>query len=117
MKHILLLAFMFALVFSTSAGTRQTAHFADSGVDAKAEDVEGVTIERQRVARLKPGYSFKRESRSSLSVLKTVREAAIQTGTLTCKGKRVCTVEIGGDFAKCSSGCYFVGVRGGILAQ
>lgn len=90
----------------------------DSGVSAIA-DVEGVTIEHQQTARLKPGYTFRRETRSSVSVWKTIREAALQMGTLTCTRPRkgACTVEIGGDFAKCSSGCYFVGVRGGIRAQ
>jgi hypothetical protein len=88
-------------------------------MSANAVDVEGVIIERQRLARLKPGYTFRRESRSSVSVLKTIREAIMQTGTLTCTraDRRACTVDIGGDTAKCSSGCYFVGVRGAPRAQ
>ena len=91
----------------------------DSDVSAIPDDVEGVTIDHQRSARLKPGYTFRRESRASVSVWKTVREAAMQMGTLTCtkSQKGACTLDIGGDTAKCSSGCYFVGVRGGTRVQ
>ena len=119
MKHILLLAVMFALVFGSSAAPLETRAVGVSGVSATPEDVEGVIIERQRSALLKPGYAFRRESRSSLAVLKTTNNAALQMGTLTCirPDKRACTAEFGGDRAKCSSGCYFVGVRGGLKAQ
>jgi hypothetical protein len=119
MKRLLLLAVMFVLVFGSSAVSTETPTARASGMSANAVDVEGVTIERQRLALLKPGYAFRRESRSSVSVLKTVREAILQTGTLTCirADKRACTVEINGDAAKCSSGCYFVSARGGVRAQ
>jgi hypothetical protein len=119
MKHILLLAMILALVFGSSGASTKPRAVNDSGVSANAVEVEGVTIESQRLARLKPGYTFRRESRSSVSVLKTIREASFQTGTLTCTraDKRACTVDLGGDTAKCSSGCYFVGVRGGVKAQ
>lgn len=91
----------------------------DPDGSAIAEDVEGVTIERQQLARLKPGYTFRRESRSAVSVWKTMREAALQMGTLTCTRPRkgACTAETNGDRAKCSSGCYFVAARGGVRAQ
>ncbi len=45
----------------------------DAKVSAIAEDVEGVTIDRQRSALLKPGYEFRRESKNSVSVWKTMR--------------------------------------------
>jgi hypothetical protein len=91
----------------------------DSNVSAIAEDVEGVTIDRQRSAQLKPGYEFRRESRNSVSVWKTMREAALQMGTLTCTRpqKGTCTLEFSRDRAKCSSACYFVTARGGVRAQ
>jgi hypothetical protein len=119
MKYFLLLAVMFVLAFGSSAISTETRAVGGSNMNANAVDVEGVTIERQRLALLKPGYAFRRESRSSVSVLKTIRDAGIQTGTLTCTraDKRACTVEINGDAAKCSSGCYFVGVRGAPRAQ
>jgi hypothetical protein len=93
-----------------------------SVASAIAADVEGVIIEHQQLASLKPGYTFRRESRRSLSVWKTTRAAALQMGTLTCtrprKGdKGDCYVEINGDYAKGNSACYFVGVRGGVRAQ
>ena len=119
MKHILLLAVMFALVFGSSAGTTETRAVGDSGVSAYPVDVEGVTIYSQQKALLKPGYSFKRESKSSLAVMKNLRDASFQTGTLTCTspGKRICTVDFNRDRAGCSNNCYFVGVRGGIKAR
>jgi len=91
----------------------------DSKVSAIAEDVEGVTIDRQRSAQLKPGYEFRRESKNSVSVWKTMREAALQMGTLSCirPQKGTCTLEFSGDRAKCSSSCYFVTARGGVRAQ
>ncbi len=119
MKHLLLLAVMFMLVLGSSAAPTETRFVGDSGVSANPEDIEGATIERQRSALLKPGYAFRRESRSSLAVVKTTNNSALQTGTLTCirPDKRACTAEFGGDRAKCSSGCYFVGVRGGTMAR
>jgi hypothetical protein len=91
----------------------------DSSMSASAADVEGVIMDSQQAARLKPGYTFRRESRSSVSVWKTMREAALQMGTLTCTRPRkgACTAEFDGDRAKCSSACYFVSVRGGVRAQ
>ena len=91
----------------------------DSSVSASAADVEGVIMDSQQAARLKPGYTFRRESSSSVSVWKTMRDAALQMGTLTCTRPRkgACTAEINGDRAKCSSACYFVSVRGGVRAQ
>jgi hypothetical protein len=118
MKYILILAVMFALIFSSSAAPKERRAKGDSRVGANAVDVEGVTIESQRLAQLKPGYTFRRVSRNSVSVWKTIREASFQTGTLTCtRPKGACTVDLGGDTAKCSSGCYFVGVRGAPRAQ
>lgn len=119
MKHILLLTIMFALVFISSAAPTEMRATEGSGVRANAVEIEGVTIESQRLAHLKPGYSFRRESRNSIAVMKTIRDAILQTGTLTCTrtDRRACAVDIGGDTAKCSSGCYFVGVRGAPRAQ
>lgn len=86
------------------------------------EDVEGVTIYGHSSAKLKPGYEFRRESRSSVTVSKTVRNATLQMGTLTCRraardSVRPCSVEISGDRAKCGGGCYFEGARGGVMAK
>jgi hypothetical protein len=117
LKHILLLTVMFAFVFGSSAAPSVTPAVGNSGVGANAADVEGVIIEHQQSATLKPGYTFRRESRSSVAVFKTLRDASIQMGTLTCTGRKTCTVEINGDRAKCNSQCYFVGVRGGTKAQ
>lgn len=122
MKHILLSAVMFALVFGSPAAPTETRTVSESGASKNTEDVEGVTIYTQRTAQLKPGYAFRRESRSSVSVLKTIRNATLQTGTLSCTraardSVRPCSVDIGGDTARCGSGCYFVGVRGGVKAK
>ncbi|MDT4896842.1 MAG: hypothetical protein QOH25_1919 [Acidobacteriota bacterium] len=121
MKHILLLAVILMFVFGSSAVPTETRAVGDSIVNVNAAEVEGVTIEHQQLAILKPGYAFRRESRSSVAVMKTVRDASFQTGTLTCTSPRrrrgVCTVEFNGDRAKCSSSCYFVGVRGAPRAQ
>lgn len=116
MKHILLVAVMFTLVSGSFAVPPKKRTI---GVVANVENVEGVTIDRQRLARLKPGYQFERESISSVAVLKISNGARLQTGTLICTkpGKNACRVEIGGDSAKCSSSCYFVGVGGGVRAQ
>lgn len=116
MKYILMLIVMFALVIVSSAAVTRAPAVKGAGI--MAADIEGVTIERQRAARLKPGYAFRRESKNSLAVLKTIGGAALQMGTLSCvKKKGTCNAEFSGDYAKCSSGCYFVGVRGGVNSQ
>jgi hypothetical protein len=78
-------------------------------------DVEGVTFDRQK-AFLKPGYRFERESITSAAVVKTSNVARIQTGTITCVSQRSrsCELFFSGFNAQCSSGCYFVGIRGGV---
>jgi hypothetical protein len=112
MKHILLLALMLALVASPSVAR------IDLSFREHTSDVEGVTFDRQK-AFLKPGYRFERESGVSAAVLKTSNFARIQTGTITCVSQRSksCELSLSGFNAQCSSGCYFVGVRGGIRAQ
>jgi hypothetical protein len=120
MKHILLLVVMLTLAFGSPATPSETrAAAADSVLSANPENVEGAIIERHAGASLKPGYVFRRESRSSLAVLKTTNSAALQTGTLTCvrPGKGACSAEFINNKARCSSGCSFVGVRGGVLAR
>ena len=119
MKHILLLAVMLTLVFGSSAAPTEMRAAAASVVSANPEDVEGVIIEKQRSATLKPGYAFRRESQSSLAVLKTSNNAALQMETLTCirADKRACTAEFSRTRMKCSSSCYLVSVRGGVMAR
>jgi hypothetical protein len=112
MKHILLLAVTLALVVGSSVAR------TGFSLMEPASDVEGVTFDRQK-AFLKPGYRFERESVMSAAVLKTSNFARIQTGTITCVGQRSrsCELSFSRFNAQCSSGCYFVGVRGGIRAQ
>lgn len=135
MKNLRLVLFfgallgVFGFVGSAMSGTGFTSGLnsllaskvtlGNAEVSAIAADVEGVIIEHQQTARLKPGYTFRRESRNSISVWKTTNAAALQMGTLTCTRPRKgdCSAEINGDYAKCSSACYFVGVRGGTRAQ
>ena|SRR5215213_1674170 len=118
MKHILLLAVMLVLTFGSSASQTETLTARLSGMSAKIVEIEGVEFKGQK-ALLKTGYEFQRESRSSLVVLKTSNVARIQTGTLTCTrpGKGGCRVDIYGERAACSNGCYFVGYRGGARVQ
>lgn len=91
----------------------------DPDVSAIAEDVEGVTIERQQLARLKPGYTFRRESRSAVVRMENHERGRPANGDATCTRPRkgACTAEMNGDTAKCSSGCYFIAARGGVRAQ
>jgi hypothetical protein len=118
MKHVLLLAAMLVLVFGSSAALTETATARVSVASANVVDVEGVSFNGSK-ALLKTGYQFQLEGRSSLAVLKTSDVARIQTGTITCKrpGKGDCTVKFYRERAACSSGCYFVGYRGGVRAQ
>jgi hypothetical protein len=87
-------------------------------MSANVVEIEGVDFKGQK-ALLKAGYQFQRESSSSVAVLKTSDVARIQTGTLTCTrpGKGGCRVDISRTRAACSNNCYFVGYRGGALAQ
>jgi hypothetical protein len=119
MKQISFLALMFALAFGSSFAPTKTRAVANSGVSAIPEDIEGVIMYDLRSAALKPGYAFRRESRSSVAVWKNTRDATMQMGTLTCTKPRkgACTVEFDQDRAKCSGQCYFVGVRGGTRAN
>lgn len=112
MKYILLLTFMLTLVVGSSVAR------SNFKLRENASDVEGVTFDRQK-AFLKPGYRFERESVNSAAVVKTSNAARIQTGTITCVGQRSrsCELSLSGFNAQCSSGCYFVGTRGGVRAQ
>jgi hypothetical protein len=118
MKHTLLIAVMFVLVFGSSAAPTETATARLSVVSANAVEVEGVEFKGQK-ALLKAGYQFQRESTSSVAVLKTSNVARIQTGTLTCTrpGKGGCSVDISRTRAACSNNCYFVGYRRGTMSQ
>jgi hypothetical protein len=118
MKHILLLGVMLVLIFGSSFARTETPKARVSVVSANVVEIEDVVFNGEQ-ARLKAGYQFQRESRSSLAVLKASNEARIQTGTLTCARPRKgdCTVKFYGERAACSSGCYFVGSRGGVRAQ
>ncbi len=118
MKHILLLAIMLTLVFGSSAARTETSTARMSGMSANIAEIEGVKFNGSK-ALLKAGYEYQRESQSSLAVLKTSNVARIQTGTLTCTraGRGECTVKFYRERAACSSGCYFVGYRGGAMAQ
>lgn len=114
MKHVLLLAAIFALALSSSNARIKTGKVSDPGIGANAEVVEGVTVNRQK-AHVKPGYKFVRESSKSVRVMKIGNgQAFMPMGTLTCTGQpgRVCEVFISNDDAQCNGGCYFVGVRG-----
>jgi len=119
MKHILLLAVMFVIVFGSSFARTGTPTARVSVVSANVVEIEGVEFFNGQKARLKAGYQFQRESRSSVAVMKTFRGAGIQTGTLTCTrpGRNLCSVKFNGDRAICDVNCYFVGYRGGVRAQ
>jgi hypothetical protein len=118
MKHILLLAALFLLVFGASAAPQGTPTTRASVVSANVVEIEGVEFNGP-TALLKTGYQFQLESSSSVAVLKTSNVARIQTGTLTCTrpGKSGCRVKFYKERATCSSGCDFVGYRGGVRAQ
>ena len=118
MKHIVLVAVMFVLVFVASAAPKETPTTRVSVVSANVVEIEGVEFSGTRYpqkAWLKVGYQFQLESISSAAVLKTSNVARIQTGTLVCtrQGKGNCILRIDGSFAACSQSCYFVGYRGG----
>ena len=122
MKHIVLLAVMFVLVFGASAAPNETTTAHVSVVSANIVEIEGVEFNGTRYpqkAWLKVGYQFQLESSSSVAVLKTSNVARIQTGTLTCtrQGRGDCTVRFDRNFAACSQSCYFVGYRGGAKSQ
>ena len=114
MKHIVLLAVMFVLVFGASAAPKETPTASVSVASANVVEIEGVEFNGQK-AWLKVGYQFQLESINSVAVLKTWNVARIQTGTLVCtrQGKGNCILRIDGSFAACSQSCYFVGYRGG----
>lgn len=118
MKHVLLLAVMFVLVFGSSAAPKETPTARVSVVSANVVEIEGVQVNGQK-ALLKTGYQFQLESISSVGVWKTSNVARIQTGTLVCTrpGRGGCSVRIDRERAACSQGCYFVGVRGGVKAR
>jgi len=122
MKHIVLVAVMFVLVFGASAAPKETPTTRVSVVSANVVEIEGVEFSGTRYpqkAWLKEGYQFQLESRSSVMVLKTSNEARIQTGTLACKrqGRGECTVQMSRSNAACSQSCYFVGYRAGVKSQ
>lgn len=114
MKHVLLLAAIFALALSSTSARMEKGSVIGNRTSANADAVEGATVNRQK-AQVKSGYRFVRASSKSVNVMKTGNGTAnIQTGTLTCTGqsKKVCEVFISNDAAWCNGGCYFVGVRG-----
>jgi hypothetical protein len=117
MKYLLLLAVMFVILFGSSVARTETSTARVSIVSANVVEIEGVTFNGSK-ALLKAGYQFQLESRSSVAVLKASNVARIQTGTLTCTRPRSsgCTVKFYAERAACSSGCYFVGYRGGVRA-
>ena len=117
MKHIVVLAVMFLLVFGASAAPQATPTKPVSVVSANVVEIEGVQVNGQK-AWVKVGYQFQLESSSSVTVLKTSNVARIQTGTLTCtrQGRGDCRVRVDRSFASCTQSCYFVGYRGGIKA-
>ena len=122
MKHILLLAVMFVLVFGASATPKETPTARVSVVGANVEEIEGVEFNGMRYpqkAWLKVGYQFQLESISSVAVLKTSNVTRLQTGMLVCtrQGRGNCILRIERSFAACSQSCYFVGYRGGTKAR
>src|SRR5580765_601008 len=121
MKHIVLLAVMFVLVFGATAAPKETPTARVAVVSAYVVEIEGVEFSGRypQKAWLKEGYEFQLESRSSVMVLKTSNVARIQTGTLACtrQGRGDCTVRFDRNFAACSQSCYFVGYRGGTKAR
>ena len=112
MKHILLLAVMFVLVFGASAAPKETETARVSVMSANVVEIEGVEFNGQK-AWLEVGYQFQLVSRHSVAVLKVSKVARIQTGTLTCTshGRGDCKVRFDRSFAACSQNCVFVGYR------
>jgi len=121
MKHIVLVAVMFVLVFGASAAPKETPTTRVSVVSANVVEIEGVEFNGRypQKAWLKEGYQFQLESSRSVAVLKTSNVARIQTGTLTCtrQGRGDCTVRFDRNVAACSQSCVFVGSRGGTKAR
>lgn len=112
MKNILLLVFMLAFVIWPSMASTSPAR------GLRPSEVEGVILNQQK-ALAKPGYLFERESDTSASVIKIKNNARFQTGTITCVSQsgKTCHLSLSRSNAQCSSGCYFVGARGGVRAQ
>ena len=119
MKYILLLAVIFALAFGSSAARKETSGDGNHMSVANAPDVEGAIINNDR-ADAKRGYELRQENRHSVAVIKLLRNARRQTGTLTCVSSvknATCDAAISSSktFARCRgvSDCHFVGVPGG----
>lgn len=123
MKVLLLLAFIFSLVFGSSAQRVEKRDIPGSGVKAMADTVPGATVDGSR-AKAKPGYVFARESRNSVAVIRMGGRgtARLQTGSLVC---------VSADNSSCDAAllrnkteavcrdlerCHFEGIRGGVLA-
>ena len=118
MKRTLLFAILLASAIGSSAARVEMGSPRGLGIGTSVADVPGVIINGQK-ARVKPGYKFERESKSSVSVWKIgTSVAAIQMGTLSCRGqKKTCEAFIDRELAYCSGGCYFVGAPGGLKTQ
>lgn len=118
MKRTLLFTILLTGAIGSSAARIEMASTRSLGTATSMADVPGVIINGQK-ARVKPGYKFERESKSSVSVWRIGKEvASMQTGTLSCKGqKKTCEAFIDRELAYCSSGCYFVGAPGGLKTQ
>jgi hypothetical protein len=123
MKHILLLAAIFALVFGSTAARLERGTAGGSVVKSIADNVPGAIIDGWQ-ASTKAGYEFAPESRNSVSVIKTGGRgsARLQTGSLMCvsAGKGNCDAFIVGGrsnaVCKDRERCHFVGIRGGVRA-
>lgn len=118
MKRTILFAILLTSAIGSSAARIEIGSPRSLGIGTSMADVPGVTINGQK-ARVKPGYKFERASKSSVSVWRIAKDvAAIQTGTLSCRGqKKTCEAFIDRELAYCSSGCYFVGAPGGVKTQ
>jgi hypothetical protein len=118
MKRTLLFAILLTSAIGSSAARIEMGSPRSLGIGTSMADVPGVIINGQK-ARVKPGYKFARESKSSVSVWKIGQGvASMQTGMLSCTGrKKTCEAFIDRELAYCSGGCYFVGAPGGLSTQ
>jgi hypothetical protein len=117
MRYSLLLAIIITLAFGASAARLGKRDAVQSGNNQLGEEVEGVENDGQQ-ARAKQGYEFRRQSSSSVVVIKMGRRGTpgIQVGTLSCLvNGQACSLHLYVKVAlRCSSsGCLIVGVRGG----
>ena len=120
MKHISLLAVIFALAFGSSPARIEMRAASDSGGGVSASDVEGARIRGDRAYAAK-GYEFAQTSRSSVVVIKITSNMRRQTGTLNCvssENHAACYTYVSGYKREAECGCTdgsyrFVGVPGG----